>query len=277
MENLELKIFREAAKAGSLSKAAENLCYAQSNMTAHIKKLERELDTELFVRHNKGIRLTSDGEKLLSYADAILDLLDEAVYELQHNKPELHIGAAQTIAARRLPTWLALYRKQFPKINVSVITDSQDQLTGLLRMQAIDCAFVERSYITKQVRSILSFDEKLCVIAPLGWNKRMLKDSALITNKIPACPYRRILLEWSAVQTSEALHMIEFDTLDAIINSVSLGLGISLLPYFVVSGRKDISIFEIQDFEMLHMDMVVCTHRRSKNVLDLKEVIESLI
>ena len=42
MESLELKIFREVAKAGSISKAAENMNYVQSNITAHIKKLEKE-------------------------------------------------------------------------------------------------------------------------------------------------------------------------------------------------------------------------------------------
>ena len=69
MESLELKIFREVAKAGSISKAAENMNYVQSNITAHIKKLEKELNSILFVRHNKGITLTSEGEKLFFYAN----------------------------------------------------------------------------------------------------------------------------------------------------------------------------------------------------------------
>ena len=95
MESLELKIFREVAKAGSISKAAENMSYVQSNITTHIKKLEKELNSVLFVRHNKGITLTSEGKKLLFYANSILDLIDEATYEFQQDKRDLHIGATQ--------------------------------------------------------------------------------------------------------------------------------------------------------------------------------------
>ena len=45
MESLELRIFREVAQESSISKAAENLNYVQSNITAHIKRLEEELGT----------------------------------------------------------------------------------------------------------------------------------------------------------------------------------------------------------------------------------------
>lgn len=51
MESLELRIFREVAQESSISKAAENLNYVQSNITAHIKRLEEELGTILFIRH----------------------------------------------------------------------------------------------------------------------------------------------------------------------------------------------------------------------------------
>lgn len=58
MESLELRIFREVAYTKSISKTAENMGYVQSNITAHIKKLEGELNTTLFIRHSKGVTLT---------------------------------------------------------------------------------------------------------------------------------------------------------------------------------------------------------------------------
>ena len=76
MESLELRIFREVAQESSISKAAENLNYVQSNITAHIKRLEEELGTILFIRHGKGVTITADGEKLLNYANSILELID---------------------------------------------------------------------------------------------------------------------------------------------------------------------------------------------------------
>lgn len=276
MESLELRIFREVAKAGSISKAAENMCYVQSNITAHMRKLEQELNTVLLVRHNRGITLTKEGEKLLSYANSILDLMDQAKYEFQQDKLDLHIGATQTLAAYRLPQWLSRYQKQFPNVNVSVITDSQDQLIELLCKQMIECAFVERKYVSKQIHPVFSFDEELCIIAPPQSNEQMLKNSAIITNKIRSCPYRKILVEWAISQTSSTPQIMEFDTVDAIIRSVSLGMGISLLPYSAVSDRENIAIFKAPDMKSLNMNMVVFNNQQSKNVYDFLKIINGM-
>ena len=72
MESLELRIFREVAYAKSITRAAENMGYVQSNVTAHIKKLEAELNTTLLIRNNKGVALTQDGERLLLQAEKII-------------------------------------------------------------------------------------------------------------------------------------------------------------------------------------------------------------
>ena len=85
MESLELRIFREVARTKSISKSAENMGYVQSNITAHIKKLERELNTTLFIRHSKGVTLTKDGEKLLYQAEKIISLLDKTLKSFQNH------------------------------------------------------------------------------------------------------------------------------------------------------------------------------------------------
>lgn len=273
MESLELRIFREVAIAGSLSKAAENMCYVQSNITAHIQKLEKELGTVLFVRHNKGITLTRNGEKLLSYANSILDLIDKAKYEFQQDTHGLHIGATQTLAAYKLPLWLSHYQKDFPDVNVSVLTENQEQLVELVSHQVVDCAFVEKKYVSEQLQSIFSFDEELCLIAPVQSDEKLLRNSPIITNKIPTCPYRRILLEWAALQSSEMPKIIEFDTIEAIVHSVSLGMGISLLPYSTISNREEIAVFKPHNLKSLNINMVIQNGRRTENVYNFLKII----
>lgn len=273
MESLELRIFREVAIAGSLSKAAEKMCYVQSNITAHIQKLEKELGTILFVRHNKGITLTRNGEKLLFYANTILDLMDKAKYEFQQDTHGLHIGATQTLAAYKLPLWLSHYQKDFPDVNVSVLTENQEQLVELVSHQVVDCAFVEKKYVSKQIQSIFSFDEELCLIAPAQSDEKLLRNSPIITNKIPTCPYRRILLEWAASQSSEMPKIIEFDTIEAIVHSVSLGMGISLLPYSTISNREEIAVFKPHNMKSLNINMVIYNGRQTKNVYNFLKII----
>ena len=64
MELKDLRIFQSVAEAGSISKGAKALNFVQSHVTARIKVLETELDTQLFLRHSRGTTLTSEGRKL---------------------------------------------------------------------------------------------------------------------------------------------------------------------------------------------------------------------
>lgn len=110
MESLELRIFNEVAHSKSISKAAENMGYVQSNITTHIKKLETELNTTLFLRHNKGVTLTKDGEKLLRQSEHIISLLDNTVNSFRITSKSIKIGTTQTIAGFVLPQCLIEYQ-----------------------------------------------------------------------------------------------------------------------------------------------------------------------
>ncbi|MBP3628843.1 MAG: LysR family transcriptional regulator, partial [Anaerotignum sp.] len=59
-----LKIFLEVAQSESINEAARNLFMTHQNLNKIIKNLEAELNTQLFVRTNKGILLTSNGKEL---------------------------------------------------------------------------------------------------------------------------------------------------------------------------------------------------------------------
>ncbi len=77
MNIVYLKYAVTVAKAGSLTKAAEELFVAQPNLSRAIKELEKDLGITIFDRNSKGIRLTSDGEKLVSDGKRILKEIDE--------------------------------------------------------------------------------------------------------------------------------------------------------------------------------------------------------
>ncbi|WP_246040180.1 MULTISPECIES: helix-turn-helix domain-containing protein [Bacillaceae] len=59
-----LKIFQTVAKLGSISQAARELQYAQSNIIMKMQQLEADFQAILFCRHNRGITLTAKGSML---------------------------------------------------------------------------------------------------------------------------------------------------------------------------------------------------------------------
>lgn len=276
MESLELRIFREVAYEKSISRAAENLNYVQSNVTAHIKRLESELGATLFIRHGKGVTITPDGEKLLHYADSILNLLDRAVSDFQKETLALRIGAAQTLASSRLPAWIAGYQRLFPGVACSVVTNSQERLIRLLNDGQIDCAFVERSYTAPNMKSLFHFQERLSVIAPPGTATDAIPDMPLIVNNIETCPYRALLINWIFSKTHKFPAIIEFDTAEAICKAVSLGMGISLLPTILVSEKTGISSFEIEEISALNIHMLTLCAQQNREVHHFHDVLKEL-
>ena len=72
MEHRQLRIFRVLARTLSFTRAAAELGYVQSNVTA--QALERELGVRLFDRLGRRVVLTDAGRVLLRYAEKILDL-----------------------------------------------------------------------------------------------------------------------------------------------------------------------------------------------------------
>lgn len=72
MEIKQLEYFIAAADFGSLNRAAEQLYTTQPNVSKVISGLEKELNTSLFDRNNRGIRMTPQGEQLYTHAVSIL-------------------------------------------------------------------------------------------------------------------------------------------------------------------------------------------------------------
>ena len=64
----QLQYFLEVHKAGAFSQAAKNLFITTSSISIAISNLEKELGYPLFVRTQKGLILTANGQKVLDHA-----------------------------------------------------------------------------------------------------------------------------------------------------------------------------------------------------------------
>ena len=67
----KLKSFYEIAISRSISKASAKLNISQSALSRQIQDLEYDLKTPLFIRHQKGVRLTEQGENLFNTVNQI--------------------------------------------------------------------------------------------------------------------------------------------------------------------------------------------------------------
>ena len=78
MNSDQLRQFVSIVDCGAITKAAEKLYITQSALSISLNKLEKELNCQLFIRKNKKLYITQDGEKLLEYARKVVNTIEEA-------------------------------------------------------------------------------------------------------------------------------------------------------------------------------------------------------
>ena len=144
MEFRELSTFLQVAKLQSFSKAAKVLGYSQAAVTIQIKQLEQELGVHLFDRIGKQTSLTHQGSVFYDHAASIMR--DIAQAKDPHTHPQklnghLCIGTIESICASLFPSLLTEYHKLHPEVNISIRTDSPDQLLEQINGNQLDLVY----------------------------------------------------------------------------------------------------------------------------------------
>ncbi|MGG3159146.1 LysR family transcriptional regulator [Priestia megaterium] len=280
MESQDLRIFKCVAETKSLSKAAEVLGYVQPHISQRIKNLEEELGTKLLIRTNRGVTLTNEGEALFSYAQRILRLMEEAKAEVNPNKFKrfLIIGASQTVSAIKIPSLFSSFLKEHRNIEVKIKTDRKQVLQEMLSYGEIDGLFLSGTYNEAQFETVYHYAEKMVLISPLYEAREEKDQPALLINSDGNCIYRNRLLEFSKEHHLHKASIMEFDSLEAILQSVRDGLGMSVVPASVVNSRGDMKSIEYQELsEDVHIDFVVKKGKqRSQSLKKFIHFLESL-
>ena len=121
----QYKIFNEAASTLSFSLAARNLFISQSAVSQAIHTLEKELNTQLFIRQSKGVLLTKEGKLLAQKISAALALITSAENQIvnQHEltKGELTIGAGDTLSENYIMPYLVKFNKLYPQVIIKMV------------------------------------------------------------------------------------------------------------------------------------------------------------
>src|SRR5689334_22053311 len=100
MDLVALQIFKTVAEAGGITRAAARLHRVQSNVTTRVRQLEAEVGAQLFLRDRRRLALTAEGQVLLTYAERMLSLAEEAQSALRRTQPagRLRIGTMESTA-----------------------------------------------------------------------------------------------------------------------------------------------------------------------------------
>ena len=247
-----LEIFRAVAAEGSVSRAAERLNRVQSNVSTRIKQLEDRLDRPLFHRGNRGLTLTADGHRLLSYADRLLQLSEEAAEAMNESRPSVRfrIGTMESTAAARLPGVLSAYHREFPDVEIEVTTDVAQGLVERLQGYDVDVAFIAEPVQFEGLATLPVFEEELVLVAPQSFPplERIEEISGrTVVAFEPGCAYRRYLEEWLLEAGIVPGGVLAVGSYLAILACVSAGTGFAVVPRAVLEVVTSSGSFRTYD------------------------------
>ena len=240
----QIEAFLTVAERRSVSSAAAVLYVTQPALTTRIKKLERELGIELFVRTARGMRLTAEGRAFRPHAQRALQSLAsgrELLRELREGRVgELLVGAAPAISTYVLPLVLRRFQANFPNVHLIVRTGHSEEVLELVLREQVQIGLVRELPHPAVVSSPLYEDEIVLVVHP---GHRFADETTIVVHELGA--ERLILFDRTSsyfVLTSAFFReagvvprgVMELDNVDATKKMVEHGLGIAFLPYTAV-------------------------------------------
>jgi DNA-binding transcriptional LysR family regulator len=197
-----LRVFDQVAEHGSTIKAAEVLNLSQSAVTKAIQNLESVLGVQLFVRTNYGMNPTEYAGILRRRVQLVLadfnDLAEETNSFLNGDSGQVAVGALISSVLRLVPLGISLLEKIAPRINVSLLEGTVEQLFPLLLSGRLSVVVGRVSYTSFSdyswmqhgpIRSEVLLDEVLCLV--VGRQHPLTTESTVNLKQLSA--YRWVL------------------------------------------------------------------------------------
>lgn len=252
MDIKDLEIFRAVVNNKNVTKAANELNYVQSNITNRLLKIEKEIGVSLLIRTNRGVLLTSEGERFLEYADKMLQLHKEVLDDLKD--PELlsghlSIGATDITTVARLPAVITAYLELYPLVDLSIINGSSEELIKEVLKFNLDGAFITDTINQPKILQEKLIEEELVLISnkehpPINSLKDLKKKNILVFKN--GCTYRRKLEAW-VKEDGIMARKIEFGTIEGMMGCVKAGLGIALVSKLIAKQLNNDNKMQYHD------------------------------
>jgi DNA-binding transcriptional LysR family regulator len=238
-----LEIFRTVVQEGGVIRAAAKLNRVQSNVTTRIKQLEERLGTRLFRKQGRSLTLSPEGELLLSYAQRLFRIADEAEHELKSGKPmgAFRIGSLESTAGSRLAPVLSKFHRLYPGVVVELVTGTTGALIQRVSNFEIEAAFVSEPFSAPGLNAAKVFEEELVLITSRDIPD-VTRASQLVGMTLIAfangCSYRKRVEEWLGGASMMPARTLEFASYQAMIACVAAGTGYALVPRSLLASLR---------------------------------------
>lgn len=230
-----LRSFVTIYESGSFSHAADRLGRTQSTISQQIKKLEDILEKTVFLRNNRSVSLTTEGEILLPYARKMIAMNDEMLgrIAMPDIQGSIRLGAPEAFTANHLTDVLVKFSQSHPSVALEIYCDLSSHLLDDFTKGDFDIILVKRDTKSK-IYGNKVWREQLLWVGQEKKSYNMGDTIPLILSPTP-CAYRQKMMHaldkknimWSTIFTSSSM--------STRIAAARAGLGITVIPKELLS------------------------------------------
>lgn len=241
-----MKIFIAVCEEESVTGAAKKLFLSQPAVSLALRELEEHYGVKFFERFARKIQITESGKVFYDYASNIMQLYNQMDQELKawDNTGSLRVGSSITIGTCMMPAFIHNFKLSHPQLKPYVKIDSSDVIETLILQNKLDLALIEGTVHSENIYSEKLLDDKLVAICstrnPLK-NKSsvtledLMKENLLLRERNSGT---RELIESVFMLHGCSVHPVwESTSTESLLNAVTANLGISILPYRLITTR----------------------------------------
>jgi DNA-binding transcriptional LysR family regulator len=263
----ELKTFVTLTDVKNFTKTAEVLHMSQPSVSLHIKNLEKEFQTQLFLRSPKFLKITPTGELLYDRAKQMITIYDQTkqdILEYDNSiKGELKIGASFTIGEYILPSLLIALQNDFPELELQVLIGNTEEIIQSVRLFQVDIGLIEGQTNEKEL-SVHPFMQDELYVVSSNDHKLACKDEVTITDlqnqawitREVGSGTREYLNHVFRSNGLKVKSLLTISSNQGIKETVINGLGLSLLSHSVIERdvqHRNLSIIRLKNHSFNRM------------------------
>jgi len=256
------RVFLAVAECKSFSKATEYLHISQPSISYAIKELEDQLNTKLFIRNNKSVLLTEDGERIKLYVQKAFNTISLGEKLLKEHTKDLNgtirIGIYSHISLFMLPSVMKKFNNKYPNAKFCIYSTSNNEMIEKLKNNELDLIVMQYPIFINE----LNFKEEIlckletCFFANRKYYDLYANNHELITELpiiLPMRGYPDISRLEETLKTNNIVLKHNFTsyttelTRELVLNGLGVGFGVKkCIEHDLING----SLFELpMDFK----------------------------
>lgn len=248
LDPVSLRLFVAVMEEGTIADAAAREHIAASAVSKRLSELEQTLNTELFVRSNKGTEPTAAAYALLNLARGVLNDLDGIFAQMSEYasglRGQVRVCANISAITQFLPDELKSFMGQYPQVQIHLQERISSAIAKAVADNAADIGILNEGNYGEQLTLLPYHDDELVMIAPAGHpltRRKSVKLAQVLDHDVVGAHPGSVmnnLLTKAAAELGRPLRLrIQVSSYDALCLMVAAGLGVGVMP------RKSAQLF----------------------------------